>query len=106
MMHSFYLATFSVKKSSVFRHAPASPKCYLFEVPTVYLESRMKPQNKQQLVEGIKAFWARKVTEQKCEKYIDHVLKKVVPAGTTLYSYFSFVYFLHARQRLKRALKK
>ena len=40
----------------------------------------MKPQNKQELVDGIKAFWAERVTEEKCAKYIDHVLKKVVPA--------------------------
>jgi len=46
----------------------------------LYLESKVKPQNKQQLVDGIKKFWAEKVTEEKCVKYIDHVLKKVVPA--------------------------
>ena len=40
----------------------------------------MKPQNKQELVDGIKAFWAKRATEEKCAKYIDHVLKKVVPA--------------------------
>ena len=38
----------------------------------------MKPQNKQELVDGINAFWAKSVTEEKCAKYIDHVLKKVV----------------------------
>ena len=40
----------------------------------------MKPQNKQELVDRIKAFWAERVTEAKCAKYIDHVLKKVIPA--------------------------
>ena len=45
-----------------------------------YLESKMKSQNKQELVDGIKAFWAERATEEKCAKYIDHVLKKVVPA--------------------------
>ena len=45
-----------------------------------YLESKVKPQNKQDLVDGIKAFWVERVTEKKCTKYIDHVLKKVVPA--------------------------
>ena len=45
-----------------------------------YLESKVKPRNKQELVDGIKAFWAERVTEEKCAKYIDHVLKKVVPA--------------------------
>ena len=34
----------------------------------------MKPQNKQELVDGIKAFWAERATEEKCAKYIDHVL--------------------------------
>ena len=46
-----------------------------------YLESKVKPQNKQDLVDGIKAFWVERVTEEKCAKYIDHVLKKVVPAA-------------------------
>ena len=45
-----------------------------------YLESKVKPRNKQELVDGIKAFWAERVTEEKCAKYIDHVLMKVVPA--------------------------
>lgn len=46
----------------------------------LYLESKVKPRNKQELVDGIKKFWARKVTPEKCAKYIDHVLHKVVPA--------------------------
>jgi len=29
-------------------------------------------------VDGIKKFWEREVTPEKCEKYIDHVLLKVV----------------------------
>ena len=45
-----------------------------------YLESKVKPQNKKELVDGIKAFWAERVTEAKCTKYVDHVLKKLVPA--------------------------
>ena len=43
-----------------------------------YLESKVKPRNKQELVDGIKAFWAERVTEEKFVKYIDHDLKKVV----------------------------
>ena len=39
-----------------------------------YLESKVKPCNKQELVDGIKKFWERKVTPEKCAKYIDHVL--------------------------------
>ena len=45
-----------------------------------YLETKVKPTNKQELVAGIKKFWAAKVTVDKCTRYIDHVLKKVVPA--------------------------
>ena len=40
----------------------------------------MKPRNKQELVDGIKKFWAKKVTPEKCAKYIDHVLYKAIPA--------------------------
>ena len=45
-----------------------------------YLESKVKPRNKQELVDGIKRFWERKVTAKKCTKYIDHVLYKAIPA--------------------------
>ena len=45
-----------------------------------YLESKVKPHNKQELVDSIKKFGERKVTPEKCAKYIDHVLHKVVPA--------------------------
>lgn len=45
-----------------------------------YLETKVKPQTKQELVAGIKKFWARKVTVDKCTRYIDHVLNKVIPA--------------------------
>ena len=40
----------------------------------------MKPRTKQELVDGIKKFWERKVTPLKCTKYIDHVLYKAIPA--------------------------
>ena len=39
----------------------------------VYLETKVKPRTKQELVDGIKKFWERKVTPLKCTKYIDHV---------------------------------
>ena len=45
-----------------------------------FLESKVKPRNKQELVDGIKKFWERKITPEKCTKYIDHVLYKVIPA--------------------------
>ena len=37
----------------------------------------MKPQNKDNLIQGICMFWA-KVTPEKCCRYIDH-LKRVIP---------------------------
>jgi len=40
----------------------------------------VKPRNKQELVDGIKKFWRKKVTPKKCGKYIDHVLHKAIPA--------------------------
>ena len=46
----------------------------------LYLESKVKPRNKQEFVDGIKEFWAKKVTPEKCAKYIDHVLHKAIPA--------------------------
>ena len=45
-----------------------------------FLESKVKPHNKQELVDGIKKFWTKKVTPEKCAKYIDHVLHKAIPA--------------------------
>jgi len=45
-----------------------------------YLETKVKPQTKQELVAGIKKFWARKIAADKCTRYIDHVLPKVIPA--------------------------
>ena len=45
-----------------------------------YLESKVKPRTKQELVDGIKKFWEWKVTPLKCTKYIDHVLYKAIPA--------------------------
>ena len=45
-----------------------------------YLETEVKPHNKQELVDAIKKFWERKVTPEKCAKCIDHVLHKVVLA--------------------------
>lgn len=42
-----------------------------------YIRREVKPKNKQELVDGIKSFWAT-VDEYKCRKYIGH-LRKVVP---------------------------
>ena len=45
-----------------------------------FLESKVKPRSKQELVDGIKKFWRKKITPEKCAKYIDHVLHKAIPA--------------------------
>ena len=45
-----------------------------------FLESKVKPRTKQELVDGIKKFWERRITPEKCAKYIDHVLYKAIPA--------------------------
>ena len=44
-----------------------------------YLESKVKPTTKQELVDGIKKFWTKKITVEKCNKYIDHVLFEAIP---------------------------
>lgn len=45
-----------------------------------YLETKVKPRSKQELIDGIKKFWRKKVHAAKCGKYIDHVLYKAIPA--------------------------
>lgn len=42
-----------------------------------YIRREVKPRSKEELIHGIKAFWAT-VTVEKCRKYIGH-LKKVIP---------------------------
>lgn len=44
------------------------------------MESKVKPLNKQELVDGIKKFWERRITREKSAKYINPVLHKVIPA--------------------------
>lgn len=43
-----------------------------------YLRKTCKPARKEELIDGIKTFWATRMTKDKCNRYIDH-LKKVVP---------------------------
>ena len=43
-----------------------------------YIRREKKPKTKQELIDGIKEFWAT-VTADKCQRYIGH-LKKVIPA--------------------------
>ena len=42
-----------------------------------HLRKNVKPKNKEELINGITAFWST-VTPEKCTKYINHV-KKVIP---------------------------
>jgi len=45
-----------------------------------FLESKVKPSNKQELVDGLKEFWERRIMPEKCTKYIVHILCKAIPA--------------------------
>ena len=47
-----------------------------------YMQREVKPKNKEECINGIKAFW-RQVTPQVCLKYIRH-LKKVIPKAIEL----------------------
>lgn len=81
-------AFFEENNINWWRSPPESPDLIsiknLWHELKFYLESKVKPCNKQELVDGIKRFWERKVTVKKCTKYIDHVLYKAIPA--TLYN--------------------
>ena len=48
-----------------------------------FLEMKVKPRSKQELIDGIK-FWRKKVDTSKCVKYIDHVLHKAIPTVVEL----------------------
>ena len=60
---------------------PESPDCNpienLWHVMKEYLRREVKPQTKQQLIDGIRGFWST-VDVAKCAKYIHH-LHKVLP---------------------------
>ena len=43
-----------------------------------YQETRVKPRTKEQLVDGMKKFWAERMLIDKCNRYIDHVLEKAI----------------------------
>lgn len=49
-----------------------------------YLETTVKARSKQEMIDGIKMFWRKKVDATKCAKYIDHVLYKAIPAVVEL----------------------
>ena len=44
-----------------------------------YLESRVKPRTKQELIDSIKKYWSKKVTVRKWNKYTDQFLHKAIP---------------------------
>lgn len=43
-----------------------------------YVRREVKPQTKDQLIDGIEQFWHSRVDVAKCRKYIEH-LRKVIP---------------------------
>lgn len=77
-------AFFEEKNINWWRAPPESPDLNpienMWHELKFYLESKVKPRNKEELVNGIKKFWERKITAEKCRKYIDHVLYKAIPA--------------------------
>ena len=77
-------AFFEEKNINWWRTPPESPDLNpiedLWHELKFFLESKVKPRNKQELVHGIKKFLTKKVTPEKCAKYIDHVLHKAIPA--------------------------
>ena len=77
-------AFFEEKNINWWRTPPESPDLNpiedLWHELKFFLESKVKPRNKQELVDGIKKFWAQKVTAEKCAKYIDNILHKAIPA--------------------------
>jgi len=46
----------------------------------LYLESKVKPRTKEELIADIQKFWNKRMDRAKCRCYINHVLQKVVPA--------------------------
>ena len=43
-----------------------------------YIRKHVKPKTKEELVAGIREFWATRVTKGKCQPYIEHVRTKVL----------------------------
>ena len=44
-----------------------------------YVRKHVKPKTKEELVTGLREFWTTRVTKEKCQRYINRVLTKVVP---------------------------
>ena len=76
-------AFFEEKRINWWRTPPESPDLNpiedLWHELKYFLESKVKPTTKQELFDGIKKFWAKKITVEKCNKYIDHVLFDAIP---------------------------
>ena len=49
-----------------------------------FLETKVKLRSKQELIDGIKKRWRKKVDASKCVKYIDHVLHEAISAVVEL----------------------
>ena len=54
-------------------------KSTLWHEVKYFFESKVKPQTTQELLEGIKKFWGRRVTIEKCNNYINDVLFEAIP---------------------------
>ena len=82
-------AFFEEERINWWRTPPESPDLNpiedLWHELKFYLESKVKPRNKQELVDGIKKFWERKVTPEKCGNgngiYIPHFLYDIFKCG-------------------------
>ena len=83
--HTSRLAKTFFKENGInwWRTPPESPDLnpieMLWHELKFYLESRVKPTIKQELIDGIKWFWSKKLTSEKCNRYIDHVLREAIP---------------------------
>ena len=59
--------------------ADLNPMVNLWHELKEYIHSHVKPPTKQELIDGIKAFWRERVDVRKCQKYINHIISKAVP---------------------------
>jgi len=74
LKHTFRRAQTFFKEHNInwWRTPPESPDLNpiedLWHELKFFLESKVKPRNKQELVDGIKKFWERRITPEKWEK--------------------------------------